>query len=287
MSVLSVENRNAYYTGNEEVRRLLQIADRLWGLTGKVALEPAVGSGAFPLTASRLGYQLDWVTNELFPEQTNYQADTAEDFFSLQVGKVDIVLGNPPYTGLAQGDDGQRLPLWLAFINQSFKWADRVAFVLPVAALNYNFLCRLPDGVEVVAWTTAEHAPYVLGGVGGSETKEVRTTTVFFERTGFEGYEFHAEPPHGFEWVETGDPEATHGVSLSLRLGEARCLKGSWGRRLPYSDREHQAKVSDPAMEAVLAANVIHDFAKQFTVALPAIQKREFNHYLTVAARRL
>jgi hypothetical protein len=288
MSVLSISNKNAYYTSNCEVKRLLQVADRLWGLEGKVVLEPSVGSGAFPLTANRLGYDTKWVTNELFPEQTNYQADTNQDFLVMEAGRVDAVLGNPPYTGTTQGTNGQRQPLWLAFIHRSFEWADQVAFVLPLASLDYSFLSRLPEGVEVVAWTEPHEAPYVLGGVGQSDIKSVKTTTVFLERTGFAGYQFHREPPEGFEWVTTQeDQEATHAVSMYGNAGEVRCLRGSWGRRVPFCANEERVVVKDPRIEALLASGVIREFAKQRCSAIPALSRAKFNHLLTVAAKRL
>ncbi len=287
MSELSKELHNAYYTGNAEVRTLLHYTDQLWGLDNKVALEPSVGSGAFPLTAERLGYwNLWWVTNELFPEQTNYRADHNEDFLRLTPKPVDLVLGNPPYTGSGEVD-GVRLPLWLAFVHQSFKWAEQVAFVLPLQALKHSNLCRLPAGVEVAGWTPPTANQFVLGGVGGSEEKEVRTTAVFFERTGFPGYRYETEPPEGLEWVAIGDPEATHGVSLVGSLGEARCLKKSWGRKFPFCSNETQVKVTDPHLEALLAANCVHDFASDLCSALPVLSKEELNFYLRVARRQL
>ena len=287
MSVLSVENKNAYYTRHEEVRTLLHYANELWGLDGKTALEPSVGSGAFPVTAERLGYyNLWWVTNELYPEQTNYQANWNQDFLELTPQPVDLVLGNPPYSGTA-AVDGQRLPLWLAFVNQSLKWADRVAFVLPLQALKYGNLNRLAAGTEVVGWTTPTTNEFVLGGLGASEVKEVRTTVVFFERTGFPGYTQETKAPAGLEWVPSEDERATHGVSLVSNLGEARCLKGSWGRRYPFCEREPQVSVTSPELEALLAANLVHSFAKELCSALPALTEAEFNHYLNFLQKQL
>ena len=287
MSDLSKELHNAYFTGNTEVRTLLHYADQLWNLEGKVALEPSVGSGAFPLTAERLGYyNTFWVTNELFPKQTNFAADHNRDFFELEPEPVDLVLGNPPYTG-SREVDGRRLPLWLAFVHQSFKWADQVAFVLPLQALKHSNLSRLPEGVEVVGWTPPAANPFVLGGVGASEEKEVRTATVFLERTGFAGYQYDTEPPEGLEWVATGHPEATHGVSLVGSLGEARCLKKSWGRRFPFCPNEPQVKVTAPDLEALLASNFVDEFASNLCSALPVLSKEELNFYLKVARKQL
>ena len=285
MSELSKLNSNQYFTNTTEVRELLAYCDELWNLApGTKVLEPSVGSGAFPLTAERLGYELKWITNELHPDCTNYQATHNADFLTLPPEPVDLVVGNPPYTGQVEYN-GNTVPLWLSFVLRSFEWADRVAFVLPLPALTWNFLSRLPESVKVVGWTTPKPATYVLGGVGASDTKEVRTTTVLFEKVpGFNGYQFNPEPPEGFEWVETGATEATHGVSLTLRLGEARCLRKSWGRRFPFSEKENQARVTCPRIEALLASNVIHEFARDYTQALPALQRKEFNHYLTVLA---
>lgn len=270
MGDLSVSNRNQYYTSDTEAETLLAIANELWGLDGKHLLEPSVGAGAFPKAAGRLGLTVAWATNELYPENSNYLPDTARDFLELKPKRVDAIVGNPPYTGSAEVGE-RRMPLYEAFLHQAFHWTDRVAFVLPLPVLKRKTLARLPEGIELVAWTTPRT----------NEEQEVATTLAFYERKVAERPAFRSEPPEGLEWLPEGHPDATHGICGWGMAGTARCLKGSWGPTVGWR-LEHYARITSTEIEALLATDAICLFIKVLSSATPTVTKVELNHGLNV-----
>lgn len=280
MSDLSVSNRNQYYTSDTEAETLLAIANELWELNGKHLLEPSVGAGAFPKAAGRLGLSVEWTTNELYPDNSNYPPTTSRDFLEMPPKRVDAVVGNPPYTGSAEVGE-RRMPLYEAFLHRAFQWTDRVAFVLPLPVLKWKNLARLPEGVELVAWTTPTTNEYLLGGFGTNEEQEVATTLAFYERTGAEQPKFQSEPPDGLEWLPDGHPDATHAICGWGMAGATRCLKGSWGPTLGWSS-EHYARITSTDIEALLATDAIYQFSKMLSSASPTITKKELSHCLRV-----
>jgi hypothetical protein len=282
MSELSRANRNQYYTGGREADTLLTLVGKVWGLNKGTLLEPSVGSGAFPKASERLGLPYEWVTNELFPDNSNYRATHNEDFMAMPPFVVDAVVGNPPYTG-DTSYKGVRMPLYLAFINKAFEFANRVAYVLPLPVLKWKALNMLPEGVEVVAWTTPKPNPYLLGGVGGGEVREVKTTIVLFERTGGPGVSYWNEAPEGLEWVAKGDERATHAVCEWGSVGEGRCLRGTWGRRVPTAERH--CVITDQRIEGLVATDAMRRFIGELSSAVPSATVPEMNHYLNAMLR--
>lgn len=274
---LSRENKSAYFTSGEEALTLLRLADELWGLNGKTAIEPSVGSGVFVTAAAGAGFDLSWTTNELYPEHTNFIPDTHEDFLTLPPERKDFVIGNPPYSGTVSYDD-KKMKTQDAFIHRSFLWADRVAFVLPLSALRPKTLSQLPEGVEVVAWTEPVRQVYTLSGVGGGSQKTVRTVICFFEKNGFSGYPFDGSPVPGLEWVEFGDPRATHGISVWGTPGRAKALNGSYGPREKLSNEQH-CVITDPRIEKIVASGFLRKYCSNWTTAIPFVAKDEFNWY--------
>jgi hypothetical protein len=285
MSATSEFNKNQFYTGDTEAETLLAIANELWELNGKHLLEPSVGAGAFPKAARRLGLSVAWTTNELYPDNSNWRADSHKDFLEMKPQRVDAVVGNPPYTGSAEMGE-RRMPLYEAFLHQAFQWADRVAFVLPLPVLRWRNLARLPEGVELVAWTTPKRSDYLLGGYGTNEEQEVATTIAFFERTGGKGVEWDGSPPEGLEWLPEGHPDATHSVCNWGAAGSTRCLRGSWGATVPAAS-ELFCRITSTEIEALLATNAINEFAKTLSSASPSVNKEEMNHYLRVMQKAL
>jgi hypothetical protein len=256
--MLKFESKSAYFTGSSEAAELLGLVDSVWGLDGKTVLEPSVGSGVFPLSSERLRYNLTWITNELYPDQTNYDPDYTEDFLTLPVQKVDLVIGNPPYSGRVTYE-GIKMSLSDAFIHRSLEWADRVAFVLPAAALRPKPLSLLPEGVGLKMWTVPRRSEYAVSGGGSGGLKSVKTTICLYERGNYSKYPFSSNPVPGLEWVKRGDPRATHAVSRIMPSGRARALDGSWGTLNPFSD-ELQCVITDPRIEAILATKAVQTY---------------------------
>jgi hypothetical protein len=261
--MLKYETNSAYFTQTEEVVQLLRIVDTVWGLNGKTVLEPSVGAGAFPLCSQRLGYQTNWVTNEMYPDQTNYIPDFTQDFLSLPPQTADIVIGNPPYSGKVKYN-GLSMPICEAFIYRSFEWADRVAFIVPPVALRPRSLSNLPKGVTLKLWTTPQVNNYTVAGSGRGLPKSVRTTICLYERGNYAPIPYSEDPVPGLEWVKPGDPRATHAVCFWMNPGLGRALDGSWGQLEPFK-YEYPCVITDPRIEPLFATHAIRKYWTEYS----------------------
>jgi hypothetical protein len=277
----SLALHSQYYTSPKECHQLLSIADQVWGLEGKRALEPSVGSGNFIRAAEVAGFNLEWVTNELFPEGSNFQPTFNKDFLELtpeEVGDVDFVIGNPPFSG-RMTIDGRPTSCAMGFVLLALRHADRVAFVLPGNILRTPWLAMLPKDVEVVARTEMEVGEYHLGGHGGGEGAKVPTTCVLIERTGCDdnGYDLDLSPLPGFEILDDYEG-ATHAI-MNWGSIAGRALDGSWGRKFPYAS-ELPVRVTDLRVEALLASSAMGDYVSHFTSAAPRASEEEILHLM-------
>lgn len=216
--------KDAYFTQPSDVEWCLEKLDAIYGLAGKTALEPSVGSGVFPSAAP----QLHWTTNELFPEfAEGFVADLQIDFAKgdrSDVGQFDFVIGNPPY--------GKASNLAKCFLLNSLEHSNVVAMVLPKAMRRHTGWDRwLPDDCKVMV---DEPLPNSSFSLPDGRTKEVGTFFLVIERiAGYSRGKLLDPGPIGYlaEAVEfrprRGDapekwwPEwATHGI----------CLWGSAGK---------------------------------------------------------
>lgn len=273
-----------YFTQGREARALLHYAEELWGVRGKHLLEPSVGSGTFIHEAELMGLGCSWTTCELHPEASNFTPDITGDFLSVEPFPVDAVVGNPPFSGNVVYD-GARVTLAEAFIAHSFRFAPRVAFILPPSILRRRYLSRLPDGVRVRAWTEPELVEYSLGGAGGGADKSVTTSLIFFEREPGFKYEFDTSPVPGLEWVSTAE-EATHSFQSWGSIGAARPLDGSWGKADPYCI-ELYARVTDPAIEKLAASGQLRRHSHRFSASAPTATREELNHFMRHSLNQL
>lgn len=274
---------SAYFTDLSEARQLLRKAHEVWDLNGKRLLEPSVGSGAFVEAARVEGLNVEWVTNELFSHSCNFQADFNEDFLQLtaeKVGPVDVVVGNPPFSGRVQYG-GVKTSLGWAFVLKSlYEHASRAAFVLPPNVLRYQWRRHLPDDTRVVAWSEPEEQTYLLAGAGEGAEQGVKTACALFERTGTSGRREEwlgdvAVP--GLEFVDTYD-EATHAVSNWGGVA-LRALDGSHGRGVPYAS-EFTVVVSDPRVEALLSTDAVNEHTGRFGSGSVSLGREELRHFL-------
>ncbi len=286
MSVHESQALNSqYYSAQEEIHQVLRMADQVWGLPdGAKVLEPSVGSGNFIRAARTIGFDLDWTTNELFPEANNFTPSLSMDFMDMtreQAGHPDFVIGNPPFSGVTN-IDGQRMSLGMAFIVKALQICDRVAYILPPNVLRTPWLNLLPDGVRVVAHTEPAAAEYNLGGFGAGETKLVKTTCVLFEQTKnpHSDYRLLLEAVPGLEFLNSYE-EATHAIQ-TWGGASARALDGTWGRTLPWAG-ETPVRITDLSTEAILATSALSDYVTRYTAASPTTGKEEITHLLNTA----
>ena len=276
---------SAYFTDLSEARQLLRKAHEVWDLNGKRLLEPSVGSGAFVEAARVEGLAVEWVTNELFPDTNNFQADFNKDFLQLtaeEVGPIDVVVGNPPFSGSVHYN-GVKTSLGWGFVLKSlYEHAPKAAFVLPPNVLRYHWRRHLPDDTQILAWSEPCGQNYVLAGAGEGVEKEVKTTCALFERTGTPQARTEwmgdTEIP-GLEFVES-EESATHAISNWGGVA-LRALDGTHGREVAYAS-EVLVKITDPRIEALLAASAIHDHASFLGSGSVSISRSELAHHINV-----
>lgn len=267
---------SAYFTSIEECDQLLSVVDQIWGLDGKRALEPAVGSGNIIRASSP--YSVEWVTNELHPDHTNFIADHTKSIFELtkeEVGPVDIVIGNPPFSGKISHKN-RTLNIALAFIDRAFEFADRVAFILPANVLRARPLYSLPPFARIVAHTPPKHHSYSVAEISHGDEKLIRTTIVLFERADGDNRPLYDESPvDGLEWLSTYEG-ATHAVGHWGGLN-LRSLDGCYGRDAPYA-AETPARITDPRIEGCLLSQELTDYLGDTTCASLWCPAEELNH---------
>lgn len=284
MSTHSSKRLNsAYFTGLHEARELLKKADEVWGLDGKRLLEPSVGSGTFVEAARVDGYDVEWVTNELFPETSCYEADFNEDFLELsaqRVGQVDLVVGNPPFSGQVHYRNLKTSLGWAFVLKSLYEHTTRAAFVLPPNVLRRHWLDKLPDDTRVVAWSEPGEQPYVLAGAGEGTEQSVRTSCALFERGKLSEKAnswYGEEEVSGFRFVEA-ESEATHAVSNWGGVA-LRALDGTVGRSEPYAS-ELLVEITKPEVEALLATPAVTAHVTRFGSGAAHVSQKEFHHLL-------
>lgn len=149
------------------LERLLELG---WDLKG-MALEPCVGPGSFVRASEDLGLDLEWVTNDLFP-QSDFTPDTELDARDLNPAfKPDFVITNPPF--------GQSNSLARQILSHSLNLCDRVAMVLPKGARRIGFLDAQPLHAHLVLDVNLPCEEYELPD--GSR-KKVKTCLQAWER---------------------------------------------------------------------------------------------------------
>lgn len=225
----SLKFKDAYFTHPDDVKWCLDQLERIYGLKGKTALEPAAGSNVFVKAAP----ELIWTTNELFPEFADgethdYNIDFAKDDLE-PLGKFDFVIGNPPY--------GRNSMLARRFVLRSLEVSNVVAMVLPKGLRRHTIWDKyFPDDCKVVFEEPLPRSTFLLPD--GRE-KGVGTFFLILERVpGYSRGTLLEDAPDGYQALETWNtkeqlkqgawPEwATHGV----------CQWGSSGKLV---DRSHR-----------------------------------------------
>lgn len=221
----SIKFKDAYFTQRSDVEWCYSKLESLYGdLTGRTALEPACGSGAFVKAAP----QINWTTNELFPEFSqgmthDYTIDFAKGDRS-SLGTFGFVIGNPPF--------GKASNLARRFLLNALDHTNVVALVLPKALRRHTAWDRyFPDDCKVMC---EEDLPSQTFDLPDGTTKTVGTFFLILERVpGYSRGKMLSYEPDGykaqaieFRPARGDDPEkwwpewATHGI----------CLWGSAGK---------------------------------------------------------
>jgi len=216
---------DAYFTSMDDAKWCIEKLDALYDLDGKIALEPAAGSGVFLRASKKSG--LNWVTNELYPEfARGYDADYSIDFGKddlTELGRFDFVITNPPF--------GNASMLARKFVKRALEVSDVVAMLLPRSCRRGSTIDRdIPDDVKIVL---DEDLPGGTFDLPDGTTRDVGCVFIVYER--IPGYSrgklceyspggYRAEPMEfrkKIHKVEDFWPDwATHGV----------CVWGSAGK---------------------------------------------------------
>lgn len=209
--------KDAYFTHPDDVTWCLNKLRDIYGLDGKTALEPAAGSNVFPKAAP----ELQWTTNELFPEFS--QGETHDFHIDFDrgdrscLGQYDFVIGNPPY--------GRASAVARKFVLNALEHSNVVAMVLPKALRRYSLWdAYFPDDCKVVVDEVLPNGTFDLPD---GQTKEVGTFFLVLERVpGYSRGQMLDDGPIGYDgemrefrpkkhdkdkwWPEW----ATHGICL-------------------------------------------------------------------------
>ena len=245
----SLEYKDAYFTHPDDVEWCINQLDKLYGIKGKTALEPAAGANIFVKAAP----QLKWTTNELYPEFAqgethDYNLDFAKADLST-LSHFDFVIGNPPY--------GRNSMLARKFVLRSLEVSDVVAMVVPKGLRRHTIWDKyFPDDCKVVF---EESLPNSTFNLPDGQVKTVGTFFLVLERVpGYSRGRLLDHEPKGYQMLETWNskeelvagawPEwATHGI----------CQWGSAGKVI---DRSHRGfartiwlELTDKQAEAVKA----------------------------------
>ena len=230
--------KDAYFTSPSDAKWCIEKLGELFDLRGKIALEPAAGSGVFLRASKKSG--LDWVTNELYPEfAQGYEADFSLDFAKDDLGplgRFDFVITNPPF--------GHCSHTARKFVKRALEISDVVAMLLPRSCRRGTTIDKdIPDDVKIVV---DEDLPGGTFDLPDGTTKEVGCVLLVYQRVpGYSRGQLCEYEPDGYkvEWAgvpkkDQGDPDwwpkwATHGL----------CVWGSAGvffdrsRTKPFSDQ--------------------------------------------------
>lgn len=140
------ENLDKFYTRNKTVDLCLAVLD----LTEfDTIIEPSAGSGAF-------SDRLDCIAYDIAPENDNIiQADWFKVDKTQFKGRV-LVVGNPPF--------GKNNKLSLGFFNESAKFADIIAFILPLSFCKDSIKNRLDLNFHLKHQIILDSNSYTLDG---------------------------------------------------------------------------------------------------------------------------
>ena len=228
---------DAYFTSLDDAKWCIDKLAALYDLDGKIALEPAAGSGVFLRASKKSG--LSWVTNELYPEfAQGYEADFSVDFGKddlTELGRFDFVITNPPF--------GHSSMLARKFVKRALEVSDIVAMLLPRSCRRGSTIDKdIPDDVKIVL---DEDLPGGTFDLPDGTTRDVGCVFIVYQRIpGYSRGKLCEYEPDGYRAEYAGVPKAdrtedwfpkwaTHGI----------CLWGSAGktfdhtRAVPYREQ--------------------------------------------------
>ncbi len=171
-SKLSLEINDQYFTPVDTAKWCFEQVHEAtgWEFRG-TALEPAVGGFAFIDAADQLGLELEWTTNDLFP-QPGRKPDFSEDFKGFSFGAYNYVITNPPFGAVSS--------LARKFLQRSLGMTGRVMMLLPKGSRRLGFQDSMPRNARKVFDKSLENEKFITST---NATKTVATCVQAWEST--------------------------------------------------------------------------------------------------------
>lgn len=142
------DERDKFYTKPEVAGHCIDFA----GTDGyDLIIEPSAGAGAFS------GQIPGCLALDIRPEAAGIREQNWLDFEETRVaGRRVLVIGNPPF--------GQQNNLAVAFMNHAARFADVVAFVLPISFKKASVQARLDPHLHLARELAIPSASFTVGG---------------------------------------------------------------------------------------------------------------------------
>ena len=171
-SKLSLAINDQYFTPVDTAKWCFETVHKETGWDFKgTALEPSVGAFAFVRAAEELKLDLQWVTNDLFPQE-GFEPDFSLDFTEMGIEPFDYVITNPPF--------GASNSLAKAFMKRALVIAPRVMMLLPKGARRLGFQDAMPRNAKRVCDKNLDDESFVTST---GELKVVKTCVQAWQTT--------------------------------------------------------------------------------------------------------
>lgn len=174
-SSLAADIHDQYFTPVETAKWCFDYAHSAhgWEFRG-TALEPSVGAGAFVMAAQQLGLELQWTTNDLYPNDA-FTPDHQIDFRKSDFGEFDYCITNPPF--------GKANTLARACCKKGCLVSHRNLMILPRGGLRLGFQDAMPRNRQLVIETLLPDETFVTSS---GEERSVKTCLLGWEKVDYE-----------------------------------------------------------------------------------------------------
>jgi len=226
---------NAFYTSSTVIKAMYQGLGRLGVPDNALVLEPGCGPGRFAFLAPAgmrfLGVELDSISGRIARALHPGQDIRIEDFRDTRLpeGKIDAVIGNPPFADIRLDHHGLRLPLHDFFIAKSMD-ALKPGGVLALVTSHFT----LDKQNAAMREYLAERADFVGAIRLPSDTfkregTSVVTDILFLRKRAPDEPAHHADP----DWLHAA-PLAIEGVEVPINgyfHHHPEMVLGTWSRK--------------------------------------------------------
>lgn len=250
-----------FYTKTEIAAELIKLVDIKKFNT---VIEPSAGSGAFSKQIKAC------IALDIDPEDSSIIKQNFLTYYpDVKEGSKILVIGNPPF--------GQQNSQAIKFINHAAKFADRVAFILPLSFKKESIIKRLDKKLHLTYEMTLPYNSFTLNG----SSYNVNSVFQIWDVKPFQRVYSEAQATINenklFTYVKK---EENPDMALQRIGGNAGKVFKNWKERSPNSNyfiklkKEYGKKNIKKIIEIL---NNIEHSDKDNTVGPRSISKRELN----------